>query len=550
MQALVYLRTMMLRNMALSYLRRLRQPRYLLGTAMAGAYFWFAFLNRTERPLRVRGIQLPDDGFEMIFAFVLLGLLLVMWLREDDKPGLRFSEAETAFLFPAPLSRRQLLHYKLLTGLGASLLSALFFTLLMARGIDSPGGVMRSISSWWMFNANLSLHGIAVPLLLSRLARRGVELVQRRTLVALALALLVAGAVYLVRHEQFDLLRQMLTPARLLVRVFLATGVEYAQSFLLLIALLALQYWWVLRLETPFEEVSMALAVRQTALIARMRSGKSVFGAGKPKSRREPFGVQHWMPVELVLLWKNLLGLPKWLNVRVLAIGVVATVAGLQWMRYSGLKVEHEFMGIAALGVLIYAQVLGPLFVRFDLAEVELMKALPIPGWRIVLGNLLAPVLVMCAIGWWLLLIAALALPMPPGNTMWLAEPMRTAWLFGVALVLPALTALQLIGPNATGLFFPAWALTNRNVQRGFDVMGIRMVLGVGQLLLLILALLPPLFAAVVARYFSQWFTTAAGGVVAAAVTAFIVLLLEALFGVHLLGERYEQLDVAGELRQ
>ena len=43
-----------------------------------------------------------------------LALMILAWALPSDSGGLQFSEAEIAFLFPAPLRRRDLLLYKII----------------------------------------------------------------------------------------------------------------------------------------------------------------------------------------------------------------------------------------------------------------------------------------------------------------------------------------------------------------------------------------------------------------------------------------------------
>ena len=550
LRALLYLRGMMLRNIVLTSVRRLRHPRYLLGTVIALAYIWFAFIARADRPRQGPPVPIPTEGLELIFALVLGGVLIYLWFMPDDKPGLRFTEAETAFLFPAPFTRRQLIHYKLLSGLGASLLSSLFFTLMMARAATGWSSVLRSISTWWVINANISMHMIAAALVLARWSGHGRLLVVRRYAVGALFLLYVGVASYLGIHEDFALLTTLATPLRWLVHAFVATGFDFATSLALLLVVLALQYRWVLTLETPFEENSLSLATRQAEVLAKMRSGKFVW-ARKQTARREPFRLRQWMPIELVLLWKQLLALPAFLRGRTF-VGIAALiVVATQWLQHSAFADKGAVISAIALGFLVYLQFLVPLATRFDLNQVDQMRAWPVPGWRIVLGSMLSPVVVMTATGVLLLLLAALSMPPQQSQSLqWLTPSLQWALMCSICLVLPAFTLLQLVGPYATTLFFPAWTLSLRPGQRGFDAMGGRLLLMIGQMLLIAIAVIPAVIAAGLGFFFSRWFTGMTGGVVLASACAALTLLLEALYGVYLLGERFERLDVTAELRQ
>ncbi len=68
---------------------------------------------------------------------ILIGMKRVIeaWIAPEDKPGLAFTEAEVAFLFPAPMTRRMLVHYKLLSTQVTILLSSCLLALLATRWV-------------------------------------------------------------------------------------------------------------------------------------------------------------------------------------------------------------------------------------------------------------------------------------------------------------------------------------------------------------------------------------------------------------------------------
>ena len=109
--ALLYLRLTSLKNLLLSRLRRLRQPKYLVGAAVGAAYFYFIF----SRPFGGSGRPSTSSGsaaaasftlspvelvplLSVFGAFALVLIALFTWLVPSEKPGLTFSEAEVAFL--------------------------------------------------------------------------------------------------------------------------------------------------------------------------------------------------------------------------------------------------------------------------------------------------------------------------------------------------------------------------------------------------------------------------------------------------------------------
>ncbi len=558
MQALLYLRLMMLRNRVLSFVRRLKQPRYLLGLGMAFLYFWGVFF-RTAAAGRSPANFLAggSDFVELICAGLVSMLVLVLWSLPGEKSGLHFSEAEVAFLFPAPLKRSQLIHYKLLTGVFASLVGAMFLTLVTTRFRGGLEFVLQRFGAAWMLTSLASLHSTAVVLTLAKLGISRFAVMLRRSIVIAMLLLFVMSAIYLIVNGTHEQLRQLLAPGRFFLQLFFATGTEYAIGFAWMLLLFMLHYWWVLRMETPFEEAAIAVATRFAELRAKMLAGKSWRLAGKAKARREPFVLGPKLPVELVLLWKNLMLVPAYLNRRVFVISFFVITIGVRWLRERpefSAQAAAGTLGMFALIALAYMLLFAPQVLRndlrADLAQADLLKAWPLPGWRIVLGNLLAPVVVMTAVGWLFVLTAASGIMVGGKLTPWLTGELKLALSVSVALLLPAFSALLLLGPNAMALYFPAWSQMGMSTQRGLDTMGLRLILMLGQLVLLTLTLIPCALLAALAFFLSQWFVSATAGMVLAAVAGLVVLLLEILYAIHLLGERFEQLDIGAELRQ
>src|SRR5262249_14342172 len=107
------------RNRIIARLKRLRQIRYLAATLVGIGYVCLVW-----RPWRMVRIVGPIPGsisplelalpIEAAMGALLTAVALLRWLWPGSKPVLNFSEAEVAFLFPAPLTRRQLIRYSLI----------------------------------------------------------------------------------------------------------------------------------------------------------------------------------------------------------------------------------------------------------------------------------------------------------------------------------------------------------------------------------------------------------------------------------------------------
>lgn len=560
-RTLLYLRFTTLRNKLGSQLRRLRQPKYLFGAMAGAAYFWFFFFrhttDRSGGPGQAFEAMVAPGTLELVAAVVLTLFLMLIWVTPSDNPGLAFSEAEVAFLFPAPLARRQLIHYKLVDGLLMSLLGAVFFTLIAGGWNSGPVGALRKLGAWWSLNANLTLHQTAATLVIARLSRLGFRAALRRMLIIGGVVLLLVAVLLVAVNAGTASVDWLLWPARLAVRPFLAAGPgDYLLALCPAFALVALHYFWIHRMETPFEEASIALAQKRGENIARARAGKLVAFRGQARAKSGPFRLGDRLPVEAAFLWKNLMAAPAWLNRKVFAVAAVLIYFGFTWLKarpdFGGPKIAAA-LAFTALMFLVYLLVFGPQLARNDLrgdiVNADMLKAYPLPGWRILLGSLLAPTLILTSIAWLFLLAAGLGLPSGPGNVSWFTPQFRFVAGIAAALVMPALCAVQLLVPNAATLIFPAWSQTSRNLSGGMDVMGQRLIFFAGQLLCLVAALLPVLLLGGGTIFLTQWLIGPPAAVALAVVPVLAVFAGELWFGVWLLGPRFERLDISAELR-
>src|ERR1700722_7965475 len=127
--ALFYLRSVSLRNGITGSVKRLRQPRYLISALAGAAYFYLMIYRRIFMPVPGRhGLPGAPNGLVptltpgevLLFASALLFLYMLAqfafaWFSPAAQPRLKFSEAEIAFLFPAPMTRVQLILFNLLS---------------------------------------------------------------------------------------------------------------------------------------------------------------------------------------------------------------------------------------------------------------------------------------------------------------------------------------------------------------------------------------------------------------------------------------------------
>jgi len=171
------------------------------------------------------------------------------------------------------------------------------------------------------------------------------------------------------------------------------------------------------------------------------------------------------------------------------------------------------------------------------------LKTFPLRGWQIALGEILAPVAVLVAFQWLLLLVGA-------GLILYLSGKQTALFLAiaaGAFVLLPVLDALVLIIPNAVVLLFPSWIQTGKDSPRGIETTGQRLIIGIGQMLVLLLALVPAALAFAGIFILLKLALGLAAAVPFAALAAAVVVAVEAGFGVMLLGKLFERFDVTEE---
>jgi hypothetical protein len=281
--ALIYLTQCSIRNGIRVRLRRLRQPRYLVGLVVGILYFYFLVFRQAGRsgrgpggvgaPARFRG------GFELIGIGMLFLSVAFAWAWPSKRPALAFSRADVQFLFTAPITRRNLVRYKILRAqLGAVVGSAIMTLLFRPSGL---GGSWMFFAGLLIVMATVNLHMTAVSLSRSSLGQHGLQGLARQWL---PLAIVVGAVAVLVGtvavnwpqlsalppaalFEEVDRLSRtglagvVLFPFRALVRLPLApTAADFLAALPVALLILVINFVWVERSDAAFEEASAELA--------------------------------------------------------------------------------------------------------------------------------------------------------------------------------------------------------------------------------------------------------------------------------------------------
>jgi ABC-2 type transport system permease protein len=585
--ALWYLRANSIVGRIKSRLRRLKQPKYLAGAVIGALYFYFVFFRRTHAP-QIGGRPgspgslaeaLPADllpVFGEIGALILFLVLALNWFF-PRRAALAFSESEIAFLFPAPVSRRMLVHYRVLGAQFSIFFTAIIFTLVFGRGRGFGAHSGYQFIGWWLVLALINLHFTGTSFFWSRLLNRSIATVRQRvitigagTAAVLALVVWIVLSVRLPTHADFssapDAARYvmevfhagpmpwLLALPKLALAPYFATGpVDFALAMIPALILLAIHYFWVVHTEVAFEEASIARAEKRAARRRASQQGDWRGNVAVAKARTPAFALGSIGRPELAFLWKNLLATSAFFRPRPILVLAAIIVSATSWLsRQPDLAPICVVLSVVGLVILIMTVLLGPQFarqdLRTDLANADILKSYPLRGWQIVLGEVLTPVAILGVVFWLALLTVYLSLPsdsfgrIPPG--------LRGVAAFGLAVLAPPFIAIQVLMPNAATVLFPAWVQATRDqTERGIEVLGQRIIFVAGQLLVTAFVLLPALLAGALVLFMVNLIAGFEIGAAVAVIAMAVLLGFEAWLGIRWLGNRFEELDISSELR-
>lgn len=591
-RALVYLRLCSLKNGVRTRLRRLREPRYLIGGIVGLLYLYAVFFRHFFSRHGPAGAKWPAGGMSALGdnlpealesggAFFLFVVAFARWFFPGNRGALEFSEAEIQFLFPAPIPRRSLIHYKLLSWQVGLLFTSLVFSFVTGR-LWRWEGAWMSVLGGWVALFLVQLHGLVASFTWSYLRGQvGGRNRAQQWMLLCSTMLLVATVVWgwrslpaLPQTEGWDPeawgswlqalgaappLAWVLVPFRWVVRLMLAREAgPFLGALVPVLLLVGAHYAWVVRANVAFEEDAVEAARIRMERLNALRQGR----LGQPatvspaqRQRRARFELSPEGPAWVAVAWKNLLGAGLLIGPRVLLrlsgilIPALIVVANLS----RGRSVA-SLVGGVALAILGISVLLGPAMFRFDFRKDlapcgEMLKVLPLPGWQLVVGELAAPWAVLTLSQWLAALIAVVFLPDLPGTPLAGGAP-RVIAFFSLAVLAPSLALLNLTLQNGAALLFPAWVLSVGNPgpgRGGIEMMGQQMVLLAGQMVAFVLALLPALLAGGVTFALLRWGFGGWGAAFPASVMTALVLGLETALLVLGLSALWQRLDLSRE---
>jgi hypothetical protein len=555
----VYLLSRTLSNRARRMLGRLRQPRYALALLVGIGYLSLVMWGQRAQ----NGAPVPIQAAQVTGTLLLAMLAAKWWLFGADRLALAFSPAEIQFLFPAPVTRRGLLGFKLLRAQLLILVNVLIWLLLLNRGRNHALPlVVNGLTIWLMFTT-LFLHRLGVALTRDSLVEHGRSGLLRNW--PAVVGLIGIGAVIIVSIRRTPLsfsdippfgsftqvletapLSWVLLPFRIPFLPLTAPDLgAWFPRFLTALGLAGLHLLWVIRADRSFEESAIEASARRAELMERWRRQGIKPRAPTRRSWRWGRLAPQGHPV-FAIIWKNLTRLVRTASPGVamstlflLAAIIVFTV--LEGEDHAEATVVIATLALGWVTVLIF---FGPQWVRNDLRgeldHLQVLRTWPLSGMALMTGQVLSSSLVLTATQGVLAIVGLIALaqttevPMP-GAVM-------AALYLPALLVLAGLNLVALSIQNAGALLFPSWVRTEIR-PGGIEAMGQHLLTAGISFLLLLLASAGPLGLGGLVAW-GLWDPLEWWGVLLGLVIAALAFGLEGFLLLDWLGGRFERLDI------
>jgi ABC-2 type transport system permease protein len=565
-----YLTTTSMRNRFRSQAKQLRSPRYAFALILGIGYIWYFFFQ----PRRDRPNIFGSTDVHLVASVGVFILFMRWWLFGNDRSALAFTPAEIQFLFPAPVTRRALIQFKLLRGQIAIILNATLWVLLFGRGGTDLPPLLRVLSIWALLSVFM-LHRLGATIVRAATAQHGKAGAKRNVIALVMFGIVAAGLLWTIgngyaelRHatgvEQVKdtvlvLLREpianaLLAPFRvLLAPTFAHTIAEWAPKYAIVLGIVALHYVWVLRTELAFEDAAVEASAARARRIEALRARR----AGNVRPVRARAGNRTWIPLgasghpAFAILWKNVLALTRTsgssVGMLMLSLSIAVAVMVVASQGNTGFRAT---IGFFALGMAAFSLAIGARFVRIDLRQdlmhLRLLRTYPIDGSALVAAEVAGSTVVLTAIQMGLLLAAHFLLASMRNLPVTMAE--RWLLLAAAPFLLLVFNAVTVTIQNAAALLFPAWVRLGTTKSGGIEVLGQSILSMVASLVVLALALIPPTIAARAAWFVSTKLFADAyiGSIIAAAVVGVIAMAAEVGMAMLMLGEVFERGEMVG----
>jgi len=390
---------------------------------------------------------IDPDKLRRTAPAVFLTYCLFAALVFKTERGLYFSPAEVNLLFAGPFTPRQLLGYKIMLSTLILLPTTLFLSLLFRIHahwyLAAFLGLFLAFLFLQLFQMALNLLAIAVG---THAYTRG------RKLGLLLVLLAVAGIIFEVsrtappggrggvfgRIEQTWLWQTIASPLRWFVEVFLTEPGAWS-SLLLYTALsggvIFVPLAIVLLLDAHYLESAAITSEKIYTRLQRMRRGEAS-GGWRESTEKVRLGLPDfpWWGGVGPIAWRQATTALRSLGRLALFALIVGPILMGPIMAGRDEFGANEGGPLATAGLLLWLTIvlttMVPFDFRGDLERMEVLKTLPLPAWRVALGQLVTPVLllylvqalllgaVQLAWGQWNFLLVLFLVFAPPANLL------------------------------------------------------------------------------------------------------------------------------------
>jgi ABC-2 type transport system permease protein len=479
------------RNRLISQLNRLKEPRYAIALVVGFGYIWFFLFNRPTGQVGTGGSLAIQTIIPLLGSIGLFIAVARWWAFGGDRRALSFSPAEIHFLFPAPITRRALIHWKLFRWQIVIVINALIW-MLIARRTQPPIPVPLYIVSLWVLFSTLSMHRLGSALTKAGVATHWRTGVKRQAIPLILVVAAVTSVLVAVSPRWAELrsvccgrafwplleevLRQpaaavVLFPFQLLMAPVGALSLGgWAGAIVPAFGLLLLHYLWVMRSQVAFEEAAIAASAETVDRIARFKGKQK--GIPRKAGRTLPLKSTGWPGTAIV--WKNMIAITRgtfsrsFIIIMMLLAAAYAATMGTQDRTPVAVA-----LGSTALAVAAILSFLGPTWIRNDLRSdmnhLALLRTLPLEGRTIVKAEIIGSTLALTGLQLILLMVGYVGLA---GST----EMSRYGSLEMILLLaVPAGLIVNAIGmtiQNAAALLFPSWIRFDSGRPGGFETLG------------------------------------------------------------------------------
>lgn len=565
-RALLFLLWRSFANRLRSQAARVKSPRYIVAVILGALYLWWALFRNTRAGSAPLDSILRSDITAVLASTALLLSSARWWIFGADRSALAFTPSEVQFLFPAPISRRGLVHTKLLRMQLAIFVNTIIFSVIF-RGNATQLATWERALGFWMLFSTLAMHRVGASIVRTSALEHG-QAGRRRMLVPFAVFATLIGAVLyglvvaipalrvasaggikplalaFTRALQAPVPDAALAPVQLLLDPIMRAGsAPWLISMLWAGLVVVGHYVWLVRLDSAFEEAAVEATQHRAERIQRFRA--SQMGQARSKKGKlvsVPTLALSGRP-EVAIAWKNVVAALRggsWktqLVSFVVGLGVLAIAS-----RQASDRAGDAFMGVA-LGWGAMLLFIGPLWMRFDLRldlpRLAVLKTYPLEGWRIVLAEIAAVTVLHSITIWSLLTVPVVMFAQDP--QLFLESGATVPILVSIVVGVPAFNALMFTIQNGTALLFPAWVRLGTE-SRGFETMGQNLLTTGATTLVAAIALVFPIGAGALVL----WLANDWGGwaVLAATALASAIIVAELWPVLRWLGTVFEQIDV------